>query len=115
MGSRSDPLPRKRKSLEFNWLFQTSRELGVLERGWALGLAVVVAIPISEELLYRGLLLGRFRKHGYLVSGTLISTIVPRRFLDSKNLAHRIKTLCVVPVESAVDCRPCSLSGRLPD
>jgi membrane protease YdiL (CAAX protease family) len=65
-------------------LFQT--------RGWALGLAgvaLVVAGPISEELLYRGLLLGRFRKHGYLVSGTLISTIVfmvshrdPRQYLE---------------------------------
>jgi membrane protease YdiL (CAAX protease family) len=61
-------------------------------RGWALGLAVValvVAGPISEELLYRGLLLGRFRNHGYLVSGTLISTIVcmvshrdPRQYLE---------------------------------
>jgi len=61
-------------------------------KGWALCLALatlVLAVPISEELLFRGLLLGRFRAHGYLVSGTFVSAVIfmlvhddPRQFLD---------------------------------
>jgi membrane protease YdiL (CAAX protease family) len=60
--------------------------------GWALFLAIVaivVAAPVAEELLFRGLLLGRFRAHGYLVSGTVLSAVVfslahgkPRNFLE---------------------------------
>jgi membrane protease YdiL (CAAX protease family) len=61
-------------------------------RGWALCPAIaalVLAGPISEELLFRGLLLGRFRANGYLVSGTIISTVIfmlshsdPRQYLE---------------------------------
>jgi membrane protease YdiL (CAAX protease family) len=58
--------------------------------GWALCpalAALVLAAPISEELLFRGLLLGRFRAHGYLASGTILSAVIfmlvhgdPRKF-----------------------------------
>jgi membrane protease YdiL (CAAX protease family) len=60
--------------------------------GWALFLAIaaiVIVGPIAEELLFRGLLLGKFRAHGYLVSGTILSAVVfslahgnPRHFLE---------------------------------
>ena len=61
-------------------------------KGWLLCLVVagaVLASPISEELLFRGLLLGRFRVHGYLVSGTILSAVLftvlhldPRHYLE---------------------------------
>jgi membrane protease YdiL (CAAX protease family) len=60
--------------------------------GWALCPAIATLVlvgPISEELLFRGLLLGRFRAHGYLVSGTIVSAVIfmlihgdPRSFLE---------------------------------
>jgi membrane protease YdiL (CAAX protease family) len=60
--------------------------------GWARFLAIaaiVIVAPTAEELLFRGLLLSRFRAHGYLVSGTVLSAVVfslahgqPRHFLE---------------------------------
>ncbi len=39
-------------------------------------IAVVLAGPLAEELLFRGLLLGRLGAHGYWRSGIVISALV---------------------------------------
>ncbi len=46
--------------------------------GWSLSMAwcaVAVAGPAFEEILFRGCLLGRFRKHGYVASGIVLSAV----------------------------------------
>jgi uncharacterized protein len=60
--------------------------------GWLLWLAVLEIVflgPISEELLYRGLLMGRFRGHGYVALGMITSAAVfmishgdPHQYID---------------------------------
>ena len=45
-------------------------------RGWAFWMAccsVLVVGPVYEEVLFRGCLLGRFRQHGYVASGVVLS------------------------------------------
>ena len=45
-------------------------------RGWAFWMAccsVLVVGPAYEEVLFRGCLLGRFRRHGYVASGVVLS------------------------------------------
>jgi uncharacterized protein len=46
----------------------------------------VVAGPLWEEILFRGCLLGRFRRHGYVASGIVLSAL-------AFAVAHRVPSL----------------------
>ena len=52
-------------------------------------LAIVLAVPVAEEVLFRGLLLGRFGAHGYWRAGISVSALV--FMLAHADAAHSIE------------------------